>query len=1084
MPTIMNRKWRQRLSLLVGLYLCVGADSMSYAASPDDFKTKEYNFSTGLSLINAADAYALGYTGKGIVLGVADQYVNVNHVEFSGKLKSGTVLPVLGTYDWAELNHGTHVGGIMAAAKNGQGMHGVAFDADLLSGEIEFTEDFFKSLRISYQAFQADKGIKSINNSWGSNIYYDVDKKEFAGQEFRELADILESAIRQDKVLIFAAGNSGHPTPAAEGMLPYLRPAMASSFISVVSVDPAGFNGDSKKAEINFVSIFSDQAKYAEETSIAAPGDGIWSAYAASNSSYIPMSGTSMAAPHVTAVAGLVQQAFPYMSGRQITDTLLSSANRNFTLPDYTVTMQDDYTGSKANLYYFGPKQAEATIRGDLAAYYTANKDRLRVWYGYQDADTFVADALKTGTIYGNVPREMIVGQGLLDAGTAVRGPGLFNARRMDKSNRDSQYGEKPQALYRINTQGYDSIWNNDIGETKAGLLNNSPDNPYADLKAIYNYYIESDEIIGKEKSVTFTQGQQYITEYNAKVAVNGLEDLPVGLIKSGLGTLTLSGNNTYTGSTIAAGGVLQINGSVAGDAWSVDSGTIAGIGTISSDLTNQSIVRPGSDNKPGTLSVSGELKSTGTIAVAATGAAAYSKLKVEKSATVGGTTFMAVPGSIYQVPVSAGDPTPYAEVIKVTQGTIAGTLSPDYSAFTGMLSAKGTISDDSKSLSLRLVRANNLGSMTGRQQQTYTLMDSMFTGQSGMYSLYSLDAAKAKQALIEIYGGAQLNQAAAVQSDTFIGTAVAARMDYVNSSTGQSMTFQPRGFAPGNFAALSIIPLEFDGKSSWWLKTIKNWGAIDAQQDLPGIDNRSYGLVVGQDRKVNDHWRLGYLVGYGQNRVTSSLAATDSHGYRMGVYGGYSKGAFDLHTYLDYGRQNNHAARYLPTLNRQANSNYDSKTLSFGLGARYNLHAKKDKLWQVSPYADLYITRYNQNGYKETGAGDTYDQIADNLANTYSTGEIGLEVARSIPKGRYAFHLGYKKVLSGSNPEMTVAYSIDPYKKSTVSGSEQDREYLVLGLTLQGQLAKNLTIDGQINQQLGAKSRNLTASVTLRKMW
>lgn len=144
----------------------------------------------------------------------------------------------------------------------------------------------------------------------------------------------------------------------------------------------------------------------------------------------------------------------------------------------------------------------------------------------------------------------------------------------------------------RINTQGYDSIWSNDIGETKAGLLNNSPDNPYADLKAIYNYYIESDEIIGKEKSVTFTQVSSILPNTMPKSpSMAWKKDLPVGLIKSGLGTLTLSGNNTYTGSTIAAGSVLQINGSVAGDTWSVDSGTIV-IGTISSDLTINSSAR------------------------------------------------------------------------------------------------------------------------------------------------------------------------------------------------------------------------------------------------------------------------------------------------------------------------------------------------------------------------------------------------------------------------------------------------------------------------------------------------------------
>ena len=461
-----------------------------------------------------------------------------------------------------------------------------------------------------------------------------------------------------------------------------------------------------------------------------------------------------------------------------------------------------------------------------------------------------------------------------------------------------------------------------------------------------------------------------------------------------------------------------------------------------------------------------------------------YSNLVVTGTAYIAGTTFMAVPGSVYEVPVSAGGSTPYTEVIKVTQGTISGALSPDYSAFTGMLSAKGKISDDSKSLGLYLVRANNLGTVTGRQQQIYTLMDSIFNGQSSMYALYSLDADKAKQALTAIYGGAQLNQAAAVQSDTSIGTAVAARMDYVNQPSSQNMTFLLPGFAPGTFAVNTIIPLEAGSENGWWIKAIKNWGSNDARQDLPGIDNRSYGFVVGQDRKVNNHWRLGCVMGYGQNRITSTLAATDSHGYRLGVYGGYSQGALDLYTYLDYGRHSNHAARYIHTLGLQADSNYDSNTLSFGISARYNIHAKKDKLWQVSPYADVYISRYNQDGYRETGAGDTYSQISEPLANTYSTGEIGLEMARAIPKGRYAFHIGYKKVLSGANPEMTVAYTIDPLKKITVSGSGQDREYLVLGLSLQGQLAKNLTIDSQLNHQQGANNRSLTATVTLRKVW
>ncbi len=44
-------------------------------------------------------------------------------------------------------------------------------------------------------------------------------------------------------------------------------------------------------------------------------------------------------------------------------------------------------------------------------------------------------------------------------------------------------------------------------------------------------------------------------------------QDFQFGLLKEGAGTLSLAGNNTYKGASIAGGGILQIDGSVAGDA-------------------------------------------------------------------------------------------------------------------------------------------------------------------------------------------------------------------------------------------------------------------------------------------------------------------------------------------------------------------------------------------------------------------------------------------------------------------------------------------------------------------------------------
>ena len=79
---------------------------------------------------------------------------------------------------------------------------------------------------------------------------------------------------------------------------------------------------------------------------------------------------------------------------------------------------------------------------------------------------------------------------------------------------------------------------------------------------------------------------------------------------------------------------------------------------------------------------------------------------------------------------------------------------------------------------------------------------------------------------------------------------------------------------------------------------------------------------------------------------------------------------------------------------------------------------------------------------------------------------------------------LGYKKVLSGSNPDMTVALRGDASNKLVISGNEQDREYVVVGLHYQGQMGKGWTLDGQLNSEKGKSSHNLTASLVARLVW
>jgi subtilisin family serine protease len=104
-----------------------------YSASIEEFQTEEY-YASNLDLINAAEAYAKGYTGKGITIGINDTPVNLEHESFADKTGSKYVGSIsLEGINWNEYSHGSHVGGIAAGSKNGKVMHGVAFDAITLA---------------------------------------------------------------------------------------------------------------------------------------------------------------------------------------------------------------------------------------------------------------------------------------------------------------------------------------------------------------------------------------------------------------------------------------------------------------------------------------------------------------------------------------------------------------------------------------------------------------------------------------------------------------------------------------------------------------------------------------------------------------------------------------------------------------------------------------------------------------------------------------------------------------------------------------------------------------------------------------
>jgi autotransporter-associated beta strand protein len=123
------------------------------------------------------------------------------------------------------------------------------------------------------------------------------------------------------------------------------------------------------------------------------------------------------------------------------------------------------------------------------------------------------------------------------------------------------------------------------------------------------------------------------------------------GVIKQGLGTVTLEGQNTYTGNTIITNGTLINNGSLGplNQTTVSAAGTLQGTGTLNGSLTVNGILSPG--NSSSTLPIGGALvlNAGSQTVIAANSAGGSTLLNVTGSATLGGTLFINFDPGSYQ---------------------------------------------------------------------------------------------------------------------------------------------------------------------------------------------------------------------------------------------------------------------------------------------------------------------------------------------------------------------------------------------------------------------------------------------------
>ncbi len=260
---------------------------------------------TGID-INVCNAWNLTTGNNNIILAIIDQGIDNNHTEF-------TETNFTASYDAedrtspAQLHgdHGTHVCGIISSNRNQASIAGVAPELSIMEISHPLTlistisEDLATGINWAVQ-----NGAHILSNSWGDQggAYYNNLYSEL-------LEDAIDNALDNGRgglgaIVVFASGNW---SPAIDYPA-YYRPEI----LVVGSITSAGQR-----------SSFSG---YGNQLDIVAPGSAILSTIR--NNQFAIFNGTSMATPHVSAIAGMILSRFPNLTRLQVANIIEASAQK------------------------------------------------------------------------------------------------------------------------------------------------------------------------------------------------------------------------------------------------------------------------------------------------------------------------------------------------------------------------------------------------------------------------------------------------------------------------------------------------------------------------------------------------------------------------------------------------------------------------------------------------------------------------------------------------------------------------------------------------------------------------------------
>ncbi|SDM89212.1 Subtilase family protein [Paenibacillus sp. yr247] len=270
---------------------------------PNDNLFSRYQWN--LPLIETLQGWQLNRGAKDVIVAVVDTGVDLQHPDLQNQLLPGYNVISGDDKPQDDVGHGTHVTGVIAAlVNNNLGVAGMTWYNKVLPVKVLDQTGAGSTYSVAQGIiWAADHGAKVMNLSLGN----------YADSGF--LHDAVKYAFDKDVALIAASGNDNTE-----------RPGYPAAYDEVFAV--AASDSENKKAP------FSNFGDYIDVT---APGVSIASTYP--NNQYAALSGTSMASPHVTALAALIRSTNPRLKNTEVYQIMRDTAQ------DLGTTGKDKYFG-------------------------------------------------------------------------------------------------------------------------------------------------------------------------------------------------------------------------------------------------------------------------------------------------------------------------------------------------------------------------------------------------------------------------------------------------------------------------------------------------------------------------------------------------------------------------------------------------------------------------------------------------------------------------------------------------------------------------------------------------------------------